>query len=439
MSYHLSYLNLATSILGFIVFILLIFSAKQNRFVNFFLGVGFLVSAYRSFSLFALEESLVNNTFIMGSISYIYYFIPVCIYIYFRAVINDEQSLKKTDWIHFLAPFLAIVLLIYYFTEGYLDTGTLSLPVNNSVFDNSTDLSFYIQPGVHALIIFILATIYVFFAWRLVFTKLMRNAKEHPQVTKMRGWILTLLITFSLLLLVLFFGGILKLIFNKDIIPLINPDIARSAILIFIFSRVLFKTDLLYGIPDLKTHLPIVDSVPVALEVVEPDSKQDTRPIESRYTDLEPATGEQELYFDRFGWIHMKEDDLSENVQSANPGSIEKDKVIVYINAINHYLEKAPYINPDFDIKSISSELQSPLYHIEYLFRYYNKYSFSEFRNAMRVQYVLDNFNKGLMKNYTLEAIGLKAGFSSRSSFFRVFKVVTGKTPKQVLDSMLAS
>lgn len=439
MLHSLSFLNLGTAIFGFLVSGSLIFSAKENRFVNFILGISFFAVAYRSLSVFALEADIVENTFFMGSVSFIYYLIPPGFYLYFRAVCYDEQSLKKSDWLHFLAPVLSVLLLVYYLVAGWIISGQPGLPVNNDVYNNQSDLPLYIQPGEHAIFIFVLAIIYNILSWKIVLLKLTGKNPKHPQLIKMRSWILTLLITCTLLLMVVFYAAIIKIIFNRDFIPFVNPHIFRSLLLIFIFSRILIKRDLLYGIPDLKTQLPVVDVVHAQVASDEPGSVSDSQLTESvrGISEVEETKVERELYFDKFGWIHYLDDGNVMTFKDKGPGSIEKDKVISYIRSINKYLETAPYIDPEFDIKSISGELNSPLYHIEYLFRYYNKYSFSEFRNTMRVKYVLDNFDKGQMKNYTLEAIGLKAGFSSRSSFFRVFKSVTGNTPKQILDTML--
>ncbi len=432
----LSILNFVTATLGFVVASMLIFSKGQNRFVNFFLGVGFFGIAYRSLSNYALNRDLVENSFLMGSVSFIYYVIPVCIYLYFRSVVRDEQSLKKTDWLHFILPGMAFVLFVYYIIEGISVSGGLRLPVSHTAFGNITGFPFYIQPGVHAIVLFGMCLYYLIASYCNVFSKLKRKDGEHLQRKQMRVWIFTLLMVCSVLVVIIFFGVMLKLLFNIEIDFSIGADIMRSLTLMYIFTRVLFKPDLLYGLPDLATQLPVVDIYPSEIIypheiVLETSNNEADIPVEQ---EIESDKKEKPLYFDKHGWIHFQGNEEEENLNKL-PASIEKDKVIYYIKRINDYLEQTPYTNENFDMKSISGELQAPLYHIEYLFRYYNKYSFSEFRNVMRVQYVLKELETGVPQNYTIEAIGLKAGFNSRSSFFRVFKTITGKTPKQVLDS----
>lgn len=431
---NLSILNFITAVLGFAVSFILIFSNGQNRFANFFLGGGFFVIAYRSFSIYALQQNLVNANFIIGPVSFIYYLIGPMIYLYFRSVIEDKQSLKKHDWIHFILPSMAIILLIYYLICGVFKFGYLKLPISNAPFGNDTGFDFYVQPGQHALLLLGTCAFYLILSWREVFIKLKRTTGEHPQVNKIRTWLVTLLVIFSLLILVVAYGAILNIFFKRLLTPIINLDLARSFILVFIFTRVLFKRDLLYGIPDLKTGLPIVDMLPSAplLDSLLPDIEAEMPATFKKYTQ-----DNRNLYFDEFGWIHLHDlENEKLDFHNIPNASIEKDKVIDYIKRIGDYLKTAPYRNPDFDLKAISEELHTPLYHIEYLFRYYNKYSFSEFRNLIRVQHVLKEMDKGISHNFTIEAVGLEAGFNSRSSFFRVFKAVTGKTPKQALEEL---
>lgn len=431
-----SILNLLTAILGFVVFGVLLFSPRQNRFVNLFLGGSFVVIAYRSLSIYLVTEGIVDNTFLMGYVSFAYYFIPTGVYLYVRSVVYDEQSLKKSDWIHFLVPSLSVLLLVYYIVSSYIVNRRIKLHVNQGIFNNITDFAIYVQPGYHALLIFALCAIYTALSWQLVYKKLRKKSGEHPQIQKIRTWVLTLLITFSILLIVLFLGVILKLVLNIDLTFNFNVDIIRSIVLLYIFTRVLFKTDLLYGIPNLKTQLPVIDNLPTSIDNDNLNDNSNKIIIEEVETNDIEGLQESSLFFDEFGWIHFENlNDLNKGEHNPPSNTIEKDKVVNYIIRINKYLATEPYTNVDFDIKFISKELQAPLYHIEYLFRYYNKYSFSEFRNLMRVNYVVKKLESGTSQNYTIEAIGLNAGFNSRSSFFRVFKAVTGKTPKQAIES----
>lgn len=433
---NVNILTLLVAILGFVVSFLLIFSRGQNQFVNRFLGITFWVVAFRSLSVFAVNEDYSNNNYFVGYASCFFYIIPPGFYLYFRSIILDEQSLRKNDYRHFLMPVLAFCLLFFYVIRTLIVKGNLDIPDNQIIDNTVVEFPGHIIPKYHLYALCLLCAFYVVKSWLLVFFKLKKKNHEHIQIKKVRTWIYTLLITCTLLMLVLFYNAALVLLIKKEISQYYKPDNIRSFILTLLFTRVLFKPDLLYGIPQMETNLPEIDLIP-GNAIVPSLNVENENPKENSLDDnSNDRKSDDDLYFDKNGWIDTNRLHAFVKLQMADVVSIpiEEDKVIAYINKINEYIETEPFKNQDFDMKTIASELNIPLYHIEYIFRYYNRFSFPEFRNFLRVRYVLDVLKLGIPKNYTMEAIGAQAGFSSRSSFFRVFKQVSGKTPKQYLE-----
>ena len=47
------------------------------------------------------------------------------------------------------------------------------------------------------------------------------------------------------------------------------------------------------------------------------------------------------------------------------------------------------------------------------------------FKNHMRIKYALSVLERGYLKKFTLVSLILELGFESRSSFYRVFELVT--------------
>ncbi|MFD0778575.1 helix-turn-helix domain-containing protein [Flavobacterium myungsuense] len=86
-------------------------------------------------------------------------------------------------------------------------------------------------------------------------------------------------------------------------------------------------------------------------------------------------------------------------------------------------------------LSKISDEIGIPAHHLTYYFNGIKKQSFSDWRNQLRVAYAIGILNQGNANQLTLEAIGLKVGFKSNSTFIRSFKNVTGKTPSDYLVS----
>lgn len=92
-----------------------------------------------------------------------------------------------------------------------------------------------------------------------------------------------------------------------------------------------------------------------------------------------------------------------------------------------------PYKNPDLKIGDLASMAGTTAHALSFLFNQYMQKSYYDYVNTYRV----DEF-KRLVKEtdtsrYTLTAMAQMCGFSSRASFFRHFKTITGITPAEYL------
>src|SRR5574343_112540 len=179
---HFSFFNLISAIFGVAVAAILLMSSVKNKFPNRLLGIGFLILAFRSLSIFTIQEDLIYNTFLMGSVSCWYYFIPPILYLYIKKTIHDEDRFYKVDIWHFVIPALAVVLLIYYIIANFSATGQLSLPVQQSKFNDVYPFTIYIQIAFHAKIIVLGSVVYTIMAWYQVIKYLKRRKGEHPQI-----------------------------------------------------------------------------------------------------------------------------------------------------------------------------------------------------------------------------------------------------------------
>ncbi|HSF55287.1 MAG TPA: helix-turn-helix domain-containing protein [Algoriphagus sp.] len=64
-------------------------------------------------------------------------------------------------------------------------------------------------------------------------------------------------------------------------------------------------------------------------------------------------------------------------------------------------------------------------------------HTFKELTNMYRVEYAKERIEEGYLDLYTLEALGHEAGFSSRTTFFNVFKKEIGTCPSEYWKSSL--
>ncbi|HEY8387724.1 MAG TPA: hypothetical protein VIK74_03930, partial [Parasegetibacter sp.] len=326
----------------------------------------------------------MGDNFALGLVSFVYYWIPPLIYLYIRTLAYDQQKLRKSDYLHFIIPILAFGLLLYYLSAGFIYKGRLIFP-SREILSGIPSI-IYVPATYHAIFICLMAICYAVACWSVVLKKFTRENLQHPQSRKIRNWILTLLIPTSLLTFIVSVSGVLWLLGYVQVTSeLYYYQIIRAMLLIFVFSNVLINTELLFGLPDIKTILPPVKTQ-VVNRIIIPDSVQDKN-ISSLKEVVASESGNH--LYDEFGWIKYSTD-YEENDSAEAGVPIENDRAITYINEINEYLKTNPYTDPEFNMQSMSTALSIPVYHLEYLFRYYNKYSFATFRNIMRVQYVLN-------------------------------------------------
>jgi AraC-like DNA-binding protein len=100
-----------------------------------------------------------------------------------------------------------------------------------------------------------------------------------------------------------------------------------------------------------------------------------------------------------------------------------------------YFRDQKPYLRPGYTIASMSAELNVPLYLLSAFINQQYGQSFNEFVNSYRIDYVRDVLLKDPgADQYTLEAIGKKAGFNSRGTFIAAVKKKTGQTPSALFD-----
>ncbi|MBP7506590.1 MAG: AraC family transcriptional regulator [Prolixibacteraceae bacterium] len=138
-----------------------------------------------------------------------------------------------------------------------------------------------------------------------------------------------------------------------------------------------------------------------------------------------------------FGFYGLKQEDLFK--RKNNPSILPKPQTLnISIssrekikNSLLHYFEKdSPYLNPDLNMTLLSEKIKIPKHHITEVLNNDMDKNFFQFVNEYRIEAVkiklIDPKNP-----YSIEAIGYECGFNSKSTFFSVFKNITGMTPSE--------
>ncbi len=106
----------------------------------------------------------------------------------------------------------------------------------------------------------------------------------------------------------------------------------------------------------------------------------------------------------------------------------EDRKLMIKKSILDVFEHEKPYLNPDFNMDMLSDKIQIPKYQISQVMNAELNSNFFNFVNAYRVEEVKKMLSDE-SNPYSIEAIGYECGFNSKSSFFSVFKKMTGKTP----------
>lgn len=97
--------------------------------------------------------------------------------------------------------------------------------------------------------------------------------------------------------------------------------------------------------------------------------------------------------------------------------------------------EQKPYLNPDLTAGDLSALIGVSTHRLSQYYSQYLNQSFYDFVNGYRIEEFKSLVKREDPSRYTLTALSEKAGFSSRTTFFRYFKKIEGITPAEYLKN----
>lgn len=101
------------------------------------------------------------------------------------------------------------------------------------------------------------------------------------------------------------------------------------------------------------------------------------------------------------------------------------------------YMEKnKPYLQPELNLNDLAKQLSTNSSVLSKVINDGTGRNFNDFINYYRVQELIQRLSSGEHKTQTLLSIAYDSGFNSKATFNRSFKKVTGKTPREYIDSL---
>lgn len=109
---------------------------------------------------------------------------------------------------------------------------------------------------------------------------------------------------------------------------------------------------------------------------------------------------------------------------------IDDEKAVEIYQAVLSYLEEEKkFLDPNCNLLKLSEELEINRFYLSYSINNIGKCNFNNLVNTYRVHEAEKLLDTNFNKDFTIDALSAQVGFQSRSTFFRAFKRVTGKTP----------
>lgn len=364
-------------LIGLITAIIIITQHKNNWIINVYLIILLLLISIRFLldPLFYFYENLKPSFSYTPFLSLI---IPV-IYLYFENITNNAKKQKKLKLLHFVFPILLGVINLLNNYYGFL--GSYSLTLLNVVF------------AIYYLI-------YLISSYRLLKENVWNRKSQiifiNQQNNLLRKWTIFLFGIFVLLSFRLLATLLFDLIYD-DYSGGQNFQWISGVIFLILFIKILITPEILFGYNALYKKINEQKKLDLSLNEI---------------------------------WI------LTEKINIKNQQD-EILKVKIYNDLIKNLknIERLAFEEKSFRRQKTSAtefakNLGIPKSHVNFIFKYHCKITFTEFKNIIKIYDALQLIETGFLKLNTLDALAIKVGFSSYNPFFTSFKDVTGSTPQ---------
>jgi AraC-like DNA-binding protein len=363
----------------------------------------FFLSAYNYFQYVIIySESIFLIGIVFIHLAFVGYIIGPVLYFYVRSSISGSSSFRKTDLIHFIPLVLYLIASTRYFLLPWeTKTGIASQIIQNK--DEFWHLSgVYLNRFIPKHINYfgrpMLLALYVLYSfYMLLHIKKSASKKIAARVSYLNYRWLLILLTFTLLLSISQAIMVIISIQNKNLETYYSINIFQilsSIGLIGIIIIPFFYPSVLYGLARFDAPATLSDRIKKLVN----DDKNEC--------------------------------DVAETHKGKNHPDFEIDYIKFIENTIVKSMEAdKPYLQKDCNLNYFAKILGIPTHHLYFYFREITKQPFNDFRNEWRIKHAKDLIEKNKNRVYTIEAIGLLSGFSSKNAFFSSFKKHEGITP----------
>lgn len=122
---------------------------------------------------------------------------------------------------------------------------------------------------------------------------------------------------------------------------------------------------------------------------------------------------------------------LEEKYSSSSLKGVEEVKLYFRVKTLLE--EEKLYLDPDLSLKDVADKLHTNTKYLSQVVNHHAGCNFQHFINIYRIEEVKAKITDDDFRNLTLFGIALQCGFKNKSTFYKVFKEISGQTPKQFI------
>ena len=382
--------NLAVAfsgLMGFLTIFLILIRYQSNRITNIYLVIIFGIVSTRMVVIgtFNLENNDVITTLLEKYNNLLIVIIP-CTYLYFLNLVHDKKRIELNNLKHFIIP------LLFNLIDYALDNSYLSLIKNNFYY--------YIFFALYTIV-------YLVLNYNLLNKNIWNRKGDISIVVKQNQ----LIKNWSVFLFSIFLVNALRTIvvlfweINNQNYSFGASFLWITAILwLSIYFKIIISPEILYGYTFLNSKIN--------------ENKKSDKPILSFWT--------------------TKTIIEITNIQDKQLNDKIKEAIPEYIKLIDQFsFHNQTFRNKGFVISDLSNKLNIPKSHLNFLFKYHSKISFSEYKKIVRIHDSLALINEGYLTTNTFDSLAKEVGSKSYDTFFVSFKDYTGVTPQEFLVKII--
>jgi AraC-like DNA-binding protein len=117
---------------------------------------------------------------------------------------------------------------------------------------------------------------------------------------------------------------------------------------------------------------------------------------------------------------------------------LTEEHIRLYKSSLTHFMEtEKPFFDQDLSLQKMARLMDFPSHHLSWFLNQVLELNFRDYINRYRINYFIETYSSNAGQ-YTTEAMALKAGFKTRSTFYAAFKKETGQTPASYFKNQQA-